>query len=281
MTVLSNGMAGEEKTRIRELQGMLDSLEKAPSEELCLDILKITSEHYMWPLISSVKHKAESLGYKKAVKKADRYLAMSNMNVDDRISACIIGKNRAEGLERCLLSIKDRVDEIVYIDTGSDDNSVEVAKRHGAVCDYFEWRDDFSAARNVSIAKAKMPWILIIDTDEELKAGDLKKAIRTAVKTGFDSVTFKLIDIRGGKPQGELATGVRIMRREYAHYVLPVHNQIINWAQRIHCPEIELYHYGYDMTGEERKKRNTQTQKIALDYIKAHDSAFMICHRLV
>jgi len=185
-----------------------------------------------------------------------------------------MGSNRAAELDRCLESIAGKVDEIIYVDTGSKDNSIEIAEKHGARIEHFEWIDDFSAARNYSISFATNKWILIIDTDEEL-IGDPKEAIRKAVKSGCDSVSFKLNDMRGGKVVGEMATNTRIMRREYCHFELPVHNQITGWAQRYYADDIILRHYGYEMTSEQRQKRNAQTKRIALKYLEDHDSPFM------
>jgi glycosyltransferase involved in cell wall biosynthesis len=79
----------------------------------------------------------------------------------------MIVKNEGKNLERCLQSAKPFVDEIVIVDTGSQDNTVEIATRFGARVDYFEWCDDFSAARNYSLSKVTGEWILHLDADEE------------------------------------------------------------------------------------------------------------------
>ncbi len=64
------------------------------------------------------------------------------------LSLCMIVKNEGKNLERCLKSAKPYVDEIVIVDTGSQDNTLEIAAQYGAKLDYFEWCDDFAAARN-------------------------------------------------------------------------------------------------------------------------------------
>jgi len=84
------------------------------------------------------------------------------------LSVCLIIKNEENCLERCLSSIKAIADEIIVIDTGSTDNSVEIASEFGAEVYFIEWLNDFSSARNYSLDQASGEWILIIDADEEL-----------------------------------------------------------------------------------------------------------------
>jgi glycosyltransferase involved in cell wall biosynthesis len=80
----------------------------------------------------------------------------------------MIVKNEIQALPRCLDSVKAYVDEIIIIDTGSDDGTPELAAQYGAKISYFQWCDDFAAARNYSISQASGDWILVLDADEEL-----------------------------------------------------------------------------------------------------------------
>lgn len=84
------------------------------------------------------------------------------------ISLCMIVRDEAENLGRCLASARAAVDEIVVVDTGSRDATVEIARSHGARVESFAWCDDFSAARNVSLARASGDWALVLDADEEV-----------------------------------------------------------------------------------------------------------------
>lgn len=82
------------------------------------------------------------------------------------ISLCMIIKDEEETLEKCLKSVKNLVDEIVIVDTGSKDKSKEIAFKYTDKVYDFKWSNDFSAARNFSISKALNEWILILDADE-------------------------------------------------------------------------------------------------------------------
>ena len=85
---------------------------------------------------------------------------------------CLIVKNEERHLPRCLESVRGVADEIVVVDTGSTDRTLEIAREHGARVAHFEWRDDFSAAKNFSIEQATGDWILSIDADESIAARD-------------------------------------------------------------------------------------------------------------
>ncbi len=89
------------------------------------------------------------------------------------ISLCMIVRNEQSILAPCLNAIKNLVDEIVVIDTGSEDRSGDLARIYGARVSNFRWCDDFSAARNLSLEKARGDWILILDADEIIASRDL------------------------------------------------------------------------------------------------------------
>lgn len=84
------------------------------------------------------------------------------------ISICLITKNEQRNLEECLKNIRSLGSEIIVVDTGSSDRTIEIAKDCGARTFEFEWINDFSAARNFAISKATNPWIFQIDPDERV-----------------------------------------------------------------------------------------------------------------
>ena len=84
------------------------------------------------------------------------------------ISLCMIVKNEAGTLERCLSSVADLVDEIIIVDTGSTDDTKAIAKRYTAKVYDFPWVDDFSMARNFAFEKATCDYIYSADADEVL-----------------------------------------------------------------------------------------------------------------
>lgn len=93
------------------------------------------------------------------------------------ISLCLIVKNEQNTLPRCLESISDAVDEIIIADTGSDDNTVKIARGFTDKVFHFKWIDDFSAARNYAFSKATMDYILWLDADDVISPKNKKKLI--------------------------------------------------------------------------------------------------------
>lgn len=116
------------------------------------------------------------------------------------VSLCMIVRNEEAVLGRCLDSIRDVVDEIVVVDTGSSDQTKEIARRYTDKVFDFQWVDDFSAARNFSFSKASMEYCMWLDADDVLLEPDakalmeLKKTLDPAVRvvmlpyhTAFDT----------------------------------------------------------------------------------------------
>ncbi len=88
------------------------------------------------------------------------------------ISCCMIARNEEEFIASAIGSVKDLADEIIVVDTGSDDRTASVARACGAKVYHALWTDDFSAARNASLAGATKEWILILDADESIASDD-------------------------------------------------------------------------------------------------------------
>ncbi len=83
-----------------------------------------------------------------------------------KVTACSIVKNEEKNIARSIESYKDVVDEIIIVDTGSTDNTVDICRSLGAQTFFFEWKDDFSAAKNFALDQATGDWIIFLDADE-------------------------------------------------------------------------------------------------------------------
>ena len=144
-----------------------------------------------------------------------------------RISAAMIVKNEEVMLPDCLESIKG-LDEIVIVDTGSKDRTVEIAGNYGTVY-HFEWCDDFAAARNFATSKCTGDWIFVIDADERLKSSvkDLRKAVKSAKDKKFIMVNVALCPGNSWDNPEYYQSSIRLFRRiPEIKYDRAIHNTL-------------------------------------------------------
>lgn len=175
------------------------------------------------------------------------------------ISACMMVKNEEHTLGRCLESLKGFADEIVVVDTGSTDRTVEIAKQFGARIYHHPWQHDFSLHRNQSISYAKGKWVFIIDADEELclsNGGSFKDARNTLSRLDgkYPASALLLKDIQKGREVMQFNSS-RFFKKGSVRYEGIVHNQPQCNGQSVFNPHVFLKHYGYDLTPEKKEQK--------------------------
>ncbi len=169
------------------------------------------------------------------------------------LSACLIVRDEEACLARCIESLRGIVDEIVVVDTGSTDRTVEIASGYGAKVHSFAWQDDFAAARNRSLSAAAGVWALWIDADEELSLKDaaaLRGRLSREDIGGFDLEIINFTEDEGDRGQF-VHWATRIFRLlPGVEFTGRVHEQItpslaalgLHW-EPLSCAGIR--HYGY------------------------------------
>ncbi|WP_405174117.1 glycosyltransferase family 2 protein [Paenibacillus sp. FSL H8-0261] len=154
------------------------------------------------------------------------------------ISLCMIVKNEEEILPRCLASVKGLVDEIVVVDTGSSDRTIDIARSLGAVVYEYKWQDDFSAARNYAFAQGTSDYLFWLDADDVLEEDDASKlmSLKNSITPDYDSITMDYIlsISENGQPLNRLKRN-RLVRRDrmfqwigYVHEYLAVSGRIFH-----------------------------------------------------
>src|SRR5712691_982145 len=103
-----------------------------------------------------------------------------------RISLCMIVKNEQDWVEAAVHSVSSIVSEVIIVDTGSTDSTLDRIQALGVSPLKFEWSDSFAEARNASLEAATQPWILVLDADERIAPGDLAQIVRVTEQTGAD-----------------------------------------------------------------------------------------------
>ena len=176
------------------------------------------------------------------------------------ISVCIITKNEEKHLKECLKRIYGKGFEIIVVDTGSTDNSIEVAKKFTDNVYNFEWCDDFSAARNYSIEKASSDYILILDSDEYLEECKIKQLER-ALEQNPDKTGRILIENEYMSNNSKMISEDRVSRlfvRRYFYYTGRIHEQLTRKNGEDHQTydaNLRVHHCGYMGNEEERKNK--------------------------
>ena len=108
------------------------------------------------------------------------------------ISLCMIVKDEEKVIERCLNTVIDIVDEIIIVDTGSQDSTKDKVKKYKADIYDFPWQDDFAEARNFAFSKARMDYILWLDADDVLEKEDQRKLklLKKSLNGNVDAVSM-------------------------------------------------------------------------------------------
>ena len=181
-----------------------------------------------------------------------------------QISSCIIVKNEAENIARCLESIKSISDEIIVVDTGSTDNTVEIAKSYGARIYFYEWDNNFSNARNFALEKATGDWIIFLDADEYFEENtpkELKNVLKHMVyNKDYDAILCKMYNIEGSESKiiSESPT-IRVFRgKSGIRYSGSIHEQPLKNGNKLRIAHINdvsliIYHTGYSYSLQPQK----------------------------
>ncbi|SEA23074.1 tetratricopeptide repeat-containing glycosyltransferase family 2 protein [Selenomonas ruminantium] len=187
-----------------------------------------------------------------------------------KISACVIVRNEEKNLPRWLACMTTLADEMVVVDTGSTDNTVELARQAGAKICSFPWINDFAAAKNYAIEQAQGKWLFFLDADEYIKVQDYA-AVRAAIRQ-YDrekkviGLVNPLINIDPHNDNAYISTiyQIRLFRKlPDLRYVGAIHEMLrYTGGDKKNMPLVDtyaIYHTGYaPQVMPEKYKRNLQ-----------------------
>ncbi len=202
-----------------------------------------------------------------------------------QISLCAIVRDESAMLADCLASVANVVDEMVVVDTGSHDDTADIATAAGARVFHFRWIDDFAAARNAALAEARGDWILVLDADERLAPG-AGAAIHGAIRgeldcgllplhdaDGLDATLAEVLD--GSRRRGEPVLLPRLLRRTPdLLWEGEVHENVGRWlsrpGRRARSVAAPLVHYG--AVPEVRQARSKHARNVRLRHARLRRS---------
>lgn len=189
-----------------------------------------------------------------------------------RISLCMIVKNEEKYIKMCLENALKLVDEVIIVDTGSTDRTIEIINTFGEKIRLYKhiWENDFAKARNISLEKATGDWILVLDADEKLicDTNKLREKLENTEYEGFmlplyniitshmiirSAVYCKLFRNRGYKYEGAIHEHVNIDSRKVIEYDSDV---------------VKVFHFGYMRSVVNDKKKIKRNREILMDELK-------------
>jgi Tfp pilus assembly protein PilF len=220
-----------------------------------------------------------------------------------RLSVIMIVKNEAHCLSDCLQSVQHITGEMVVADTGSTDDTPEIARSHGARLIHVPWNNDFAAARNATITAATGDWLLHLDADEMIDPG-AAQAIRELIERdgdGHDAVELTLLNYcntprawrwRPVEPGNLFSRGfagylpvplLRLFRAGQGYvYREPVHENITESVHerggRVLTADIAIHHYGYDPETPRAREKVRNYLEIARKKLREHPEDLKALH---
>lgn len=181
----------------------------------------------------------------------------------------------------CLKSARLFVDEMVVLDTGSQDRTREIAQAHGARVATFTWCDDFAAARNAAIELATADWILMLDADEQLdpSSGPHLRVVAAALPPDTHKCLVQVENVQGSETQGSLMQHIVARffpRRDDIRFTGAIHEDLVylpnpSATRGAIVRELRVWHYGYDPAVYRARGKDERNTRI-LEHELARDS---------
>ncbi|MFO0865021.1 MAG: glycosyltransferase [Gemmataceae bacterium] len=195
----------------------------------------------------------------------------------------MIVRNKESNLGDCLRTVRDLVDEVVVVDTGSHDRTREIAKSFDARIVDFPWIDDFSAARNESLQHATSDWIFWMDADDRLDALNRErfKRLRPALPDGAFTFMMKQRSVPEQAGNSPLVVDhARLFRRNpEVRWRYRLHEQILpslrDAGTKMVFTDLVIDHLGYSHSATRRAKLDRNLRILQLDLRDRPDDAFV------
>ena len=172
-----------------------------------------------------------------------------------KVTACSIVKNEEKNIVRSIQSYKNAVDEIIIVDTGSSDRTVELCEGLGARVLHYEWDNDFASAKNAALEAATGDWVIFLDADEWFKPILDRTALLQSLEQVHHNSLIDLLKVRFfniDENTGILISSTvigRIFRNSSAlRFVGKIHEEIKKGSKMLGVgmlEDLQIYHTGY------------------------------------
>ncbi|MGB3205657.1 MAG: tetratricopeptide repeat protein [Crinalium sp.] len=208
---------------------------------------------------------------------------------DMNLSLCMIVKNEEATLPQCLNSVKDVVDEMVVLDTGSSDRTPEIALNLGAKVYHFPWGNDFAAARNESLKYVQGKWVLVLDADEVL-VPEIVPQIQQVIKSDRH-ILINLVRQEVGASQSPYSLVSRLFRNHPdVRFSRPYHAMVDDHVQALlqresqwevgYLPDVAMLHYGYQPGAIASRDKLNKARTTMEGFLATHPHDPYVCSKL-
>ena len=206
-----------------------------------------------------------------------------------RLSFCAIVKNEEYFLPQCLESVRNVVDEMIVMDTGSTDGTVEIAQRFGAKVLHYKWQNNFSAARNEALKYVQGEWVLVLDADEVLVA-EIVPQIRRSMEEK-DAIVINLIRQEVGAAQSPYSLVSRLFRNHpEVKFTRPYHTLVDDSVTQllkkesqwkvIDLTSVAIAHYGYTSKAIAALDKYNRARQLMEGFFAEHPNDPYVCSKL-
>jgi tetratricopeptide (TPR) repeat protein len=206
-----------------------------------------------------------------------------------RLSLCMIVKDEAELLPRCLTSVQGTVDQMVVLDTGSTDQTVAIAKHYGAQVYECDWPHDFAIARNQALQYAQGEWVLVLDADEVL-VPEIIPLLHQAIQNP-NLLLVNLLRQEVGATQAPYSLISRLFRRHPEIYFARPYHELVDESVALlmqrepdwqvgELTQVAIRHTGYQAGAIAQRGKAARARTLLESCLVSHPQDAYVCSKL-
>lgn len=206
-----------------------------------------------------------------------------------KLTISLLVSNSIDTIEKCMNSLvpllKQVPSELIIVDTGGTDGSIEIARKYADKVVPFTWCNDFAKARNAGLKEAKGEWFLFLDDDEWFEDVDSIIAFfNTNEYLKYNSASYQIRNYydKQGKDWEEVYTLRMVKIEEKTQFISPIHEMLVPLKQPAKRLNSYVHHYGYVYDNEEEKRKHAKRNISLLEpAVEAEPTEYRLVLQLV
>lgn len=191
------------------------------------------------------------------------------MNTKFRVTLCMIVKNEEDYITDCIDSVRHLIDEVIVVDTGSTDSTIEQGLKAGARIFYYRWQQNFAEARNYALEQANGDWILVLDADEVLEYVDRGKFNDLLLHSEAEGYFITIESFIGHGEEKIFDQVVRLFKNKPNYrFTGAIHEQVVgsikdkNRGGGLACTDFKIIHRGYLNKRIQEKSKHARNMEV-------------------